>query len=138
MKIIPDFDIELSQAMDYIMESSLAYKTFSKPPFPQYTNILRSLIQSIDRLADNCHMPEFTNHALPHICSIVRRASEWAVSDGWIDKIEEKEAGYLLMALVIHDIGMLSQDASDLPENDRNTNLKGFADISNWVSVHTF
>ena len=133
MKEIPDFDIELSQAMDYIMAGPLAKKAFAKPPFPQYTNILRLLIQSVDRLADNCHMPEFTNHALPHICSIVRRASEWAEADGWLDKITEQEAGYLLLALVIHDIGMLSQDARDLPDEDRQTNMKGFADIANWV-----
>ena len=133
MKKVPDFDIELSQAVDYIFDSPLAQKTFSNPPFPQYTNVLRLLIQSVDRLADNCHMPEFTNHALPHICSIVRRASEWAVEDKWLKEISEKETGYLLLALVIHDIGMLSQDSQDLPEKDISNNMKGFADISNWV-----
>lgn len=133
MKNIPDFDIELSQAIDYIMESPLAKKAFSKSPFPQYTNVLRILVQSVDRLADNCHMPEFTNHALPHICSIVRRASIWAVEDKWIDKIESNEAGYLLLALIVHDIGMLSQDASDLPQENKSRHMKGFSDISNWV-----
>lgn len=133
MRYVPDFDIELAQATDYIMESSLAKKAFVNPPFSQFTNVLRTLIQSIDRLADNCHMPEFTNHALPHICSIVHRASEWAVRDKWITKIDEKEAGYLLLALVIHDIGMLSQDASELPDENKTANMKGFSDISNWV-----
>lgn len=133
MKEIPSFDIELSQAIDYIMSSPLARKAFSNPPFPQYTNILRLLIQSVDRLADNCHMPEFTNHALPHICSIVRRASEWAVDDGWLEELSEQEVSYLLLALVIHDIGMLSQDAHDLPEEDKQLHMKGFSDISNWV-----
>lgn len=133
MREIPDFDVELSQAMDYIMSSPLAQKAFMRPPFPQYTIILQRLVQAVDRLADNCHMPEFTNHALPHICSIVRRASEWAVEDKWIDTISEQEAGYLLLALVIHDIGMLSQDAQDLPEQDRRTYMKGFGDIAGWV-----
>lgn len=133
MKDIPDFDIERSQAVDYIMESPLAKKAFSKPPFPQFTNVLRILVQSVDRLADNCHMPEFTNHALPHICSIVRRASIWAAEDHWIGKIECNEAGYLLLALIVHDIGMLSQDASDLPNENKSRHMKGFADISNWV-----
>ena len=133
MRYVPDFDIELAQATDYIMESSLAKKAFVNPPFSQFTNVLRTLIQSIDRLADNCHMPEFTNHALPHICSIVHRASEWAVRDKWITKIDEKEAGYLLLALVVHDIGMLSQDASELPDENKTANMKGFSDISNWV-----
>ncbi len=133
MKKVPDFDIELSQATDYIMESPLAKRAFSDPPFPQYTNILRLLIQSVDRLADNCHMPEFTNHALPHICSIVRRASEWAVEDGWLYELSQQEIGYLLLALVIHDIGMLSQDAQDLPDEDKTSNMKGLADLANWV-----
>ena len=133
MREIPDFDVELSQAMDYIMSSPLAQKAFMMPPFPQYTIILQRLIQAVDRLADNCHMPEFTNHALPHICSIVRRASEWAVEDQWINTISEREAGYLLLALVIHDIGMLSQDAQDLQEQDRRTYMKGFGDIAGWV-----
>lgn len=133
MKEIPDFNIELSQAMDYIMGSDLAQKAFDNPPFMHYTNVLRALISSVDRLADNCHMAEFTNHALPHICSVVRRASEWGTSDGWLDTIISEEAGYLLLALVIHDIGMLSQDAQDLPQKDRLSNMKGFSDISNWV-----
>lgn len=34
---------------------------------------------------------------------------------------------------MIHDIGMLSQDAQDLPQKDRLSNMKGFSDISNWV-----
>lgn len=133
MREIPDFDVELSQAMDYIMSSPLAQKAFMMPPFPQYTIILQRLIQAVDRLADNCHMPEFTNHALPHICSIVRRASEWAVEDQWLNTISEREAGYLLLALVIHDIGMLSQDAQDLQEQDRRTYMRGFGDIAGWV-----
>lgn len=133
MKEIPDFDIELSQAMDYIMGSDLAGKAFDDPPFSQYTNVLRLLVQDVDRLADNCHMPEFTNHALPHICSVVRRASEWGVSAGWLELLSGQEAGFLLLALVIHDIGMLSQDAQDLPQKDRLSNMKGFSDISNWV-----
>ena len=63
MKEIPDFDIELSQSVDYILGSGLARRAFADPPFKNYVNILTELMQSIDRLADNCHMPEFTNHA---------------------------------------------------------------------------
>ncbi len=133
MKKIPDFDVELAQAIDYIMDSQLAKKAFIEPPFHDYTNILRYILQCVDRLADNCHIPEFTNHAMPHICSIVRRASEWAEKDGWLEKISSKEAGYLVIALVIHDIGMLSQEASDIPSQSKMQYLKGFSDISNWV-----
>lgn len=133
MKPIPDFDIELAQASNYILDSDLARRALEEPPFRNYTNIVRCILENIDRLADNCHMPEFTNHALPHICSIVKRASEWGNNDGWLEEISSKEAGYLLIALLIHDIGMLSQDAKDIPEQERMLYMKGFSDISNWV-----
>ncbi len=133
MKDIPDFDIELAQSIDYILGSALAKKALENPPYKNYVNILIEIIRNIDRLADNCHMPEFTNHAMPHICSIVKRASEWAEHDGWLDKITTEEAAYLLLALLIHDIGMLSQDAKDIPDAVRMKYMKGCSDIPNWV-----
>lgn len=129
----PDFDIERAQALSFIFECALAQKAFEAPPFGSYVNIIRYLIESADRLADNCHMPEFTNHALPHICSIIQRASAWAVADGWIDFIDPQEAGYLLAALVIHDLGMLSQDARDLPDVELVSSRKGMSDLPSWV-----
>lgn len=133
MKEIPDFDIERSQAVDYIMGSGLARKAFEEPPFNNYTNILKELIESIDRLADNCHMPEFTNHAMLHVCSMVKKASEWGESDGWLLTAAPKEAAYLLIALVIHDIGMLSQDSRNIPDDERENYIKGLSDPTNWV-----
>ena len=133
MKEIPSFNIELAQATDYILGSPLAKRAFVCPPFHNFTNIITEIICWIDRLADNCHMPEFTNHALPHICSIVQRASEWGESDGWLKETTPQEAGYLLMALLIHDIGMLSQDSRDIPEDEKLQNMKGLSDISGWV-----
>ena len=41
MKEIPDFDIERSQSVDYIMGSGLAKKAFEEPPFKNYANILK-------------------------------------------------------------------------------------------------
>ncbi|MCI9594114.1 MAG: hypothetical protein HFG51_08205 [Lachnospiraceae bacterium] len=133
MKEIPGFDVELAQSMNYILGSPLAKKAFVCPPFYNFTNILTEIIQGIDRLADNCHMPEFTNHALPHICSIVKRASEWGESDGWLEYTTSQEAGYLLIALLIHDIGMLSQDSNDIPNDEKFQYMKGLSDMSNWV-----
>lgn len=133
MKEIPGFDIELAQATDYIMGSPLARKAFICPPFRNFTNIVKEIIAWIDRLADNCHMPELTNHALPHICSIVKRASEWGESDGWLEEITFQEAGYLLIALLIHDIGMLSQDSRDIPDDEKLQNMRGLSDVSGWV-----
>ncbi len=94
MKEIPGFDIELAQAIDYILGSPLAKRAFVCPPFYNFTNIVTEIIRWIDRLADNCHMPELTNHALPHICSIVKRASEWGESDGWLEEAAPQEAGW--------------------------------------------
>ncbi|MCI8983350.1 MAG: hypothetical protein HFG78_13255 [Hungatella sp.] len=133
MKEIPDFDIERSQSVDYIMGSGLAKKAFEEPPFKNYANILKELIESIDRLADNCHMPEFTNHAMPHVCGMVKRASEWGENDGWLGAASPLEAACLLMALVIHDIGMLSRDSRDIPDSEREKYLKGLSEPSNWV-----
>ncbi|MCI8772108.1 MAG: hypothetical protein HFH73_13425 [Lachnospiraceae bacterium] len=133
----PDFDIEQANALSFIMGCSLAQKAFIDPPVRNYTNIVRNLIEEADRLADNCHMPEFTNHALPHICSIVRRASVWGTADGWIDQMSSAEACYLLIALIIHDLGMLSQDAQDLPDLERISSRKGMSDLASWVrSTH--
>lgn len=133
----PDFDIERAQTFNFIMECHLAQRALADPPFYNYANIVRFLIAEADHLADNCHMPEFTNHALPHVCSIVHRASIWGEADGWIDKLSTAEAGYLLLALIIHDLGMLSQDARDLPDAERISSRKGMSDLAWWVrSTH--
>lgn len=76
VKQIPDFDTELDQSINFIFESEITKKALIAPPFNNFTNILLEIIHSIDRLADNCHMAEFTNDAMPHICSIIKRASE--------------------------------------------------------------
>lgn len=137
MDYYPDFDIERAQTFNFIMGCHLAQRALVDPPFRSYTNIVRFLIEEADRLADNCHMPEFTNHALPHVCSIVRRASAWGKADGWIGKLSAAEAGYLLIALIVHDLGMLSQDARDLPDVDRISSRKGMSDLAWWVrSTH--
>lgn len=133
MKNIPDFEIELAQSIEYILGSALAKKAMEAPPYKNYTNIVIDIVRSIDRLADNCHMPEFTNHAMPHICSIVKRASEWAEYDGWLKRLNSAEAAYLLVALLIHDIGMLSQDSKNIPDAVRMKYMKGCSDIPNWV-----
>ena len=133
MKRLPDFDVELAQAMNFILGSSLAQRAFEKPPFRNYVNIVQELITALDRLADNCHMPEFTNHALPHVCSIVQRASAWGVNDSWLQALSAQEAGYLLLALIIHDLGMLSQEPRDLPDAEQISSRKGMSDLPTWV-----
>lgn len=133
MNRLPDFDIELSQTISFIMECPLARRAFIAPPFPSYANIVLELVEQLDRLADNCHMPEFTNHALPHVCSVVARTCTWAVADNWLEQITSREAGYLLIALIIHDIGMLSQDPRDMPDTQLISSRKGMSDLPMWV-----
>jgi hypothetical protein len=130
---IVDFQTELIQATDFILDSPLARRSFESPSFSNYGNILRDIIEDTDRLADNCHLPEFTDHALPHVCSLVKKVSDWGVHDSWLEKLSSSEAGYLLMAILIHDIGMLSQDPSELGKGRFTTLPKGLAEVPNWV-----
>ncbi|MDD3898716.1 MAG: hypothetical protein PHE82_07195 [Syntrophomonadaceae bacterium] len=137
MRMIPDFQIELTQATDYILDSKLARHALKEPPFLGFGNIIRDTMEDIDRLADNCHLPEFTDHALPHLCSMIKRISDWGwegnEENKWGEKLGANEAAYLLLAILIHDIGMLSQDPAHL-EIPAMINLpKGLADVSNWV-----
>ncbi|GEA30902.1 HD domain-containing protein [Clostridium diolis] len=133
MKELPDFNINIYQAINYIFESDLAVVAFKNPPFINFVNIVRRTIETIDRLSENCNMPEFTNHGLRHICSLVKRTSEWAITDGWIENINCKEAGYLLMALIVHDLGMLSQETSDLSSDVALEYKRGIGDLATWV-----
>lgn len=133
MREIPDFKMELVQASDFILSSELARIAFQSPPFNNYGNIIRDIIEDIDRLADNCHMPEFTDHALPHICSLVKRISDWGIVDKWLPKLSAAEAGYLLFSILVHDVGMLSQNPKDLSNKQANIPLLGLVDIASWV-----
>ncbi len=128
-----DFQAELIQATDFILNSPLARRSFECPPFPNFGNILRDIIEDTDRLADNCHLPEFTDHALPHICNLVKKVSDWGTNDSWLSGLSSSEAGYLLMAILIHDMGMLSQDPSELRKGRFTTLPKGLAEVPNWV-----
>jgi hypothetical protein len=130
---LPDFQQELYEITDFILSSDLARKALENPPFENYTNLVRDLIFEIDKLSDNCHLPEFTNHALPHICSLIETISDWGTNNGWIKRIDSHEAGYLLIAAIIHDIGMLSQDPEELGEEIFYRYPKGLADVPNWV-----
>ena len=130
--MLPDFQMEFVQATEFILSSELSRKAFESPPFDNFGNIIRDVIQDIDRLADNCHMPEFTDHALPHICSLVKRVSEWGVADAWLSQLNPAEAGYLLFSILVHDIGMLSQNPADLLNDQERLSL-GLADVAMWV-----
>lgn len=132
MRAFPDFQLELTSSTDYVLASPLGRKALSDNNIPDLTNLLRDLMEGMDRLAKNCHLPEFTDHALPHICSLVKRLSVWGTTAKWLDGLQPVEATYLLLATLTHDLGMLSQDPAEL-ENAIDQASKGRGEISDWV-----
>lgn len=71
-----DFKNDLRLVTDYIFSTRLCRKAVEVSLPGGATNIIRDLLKAKDTLALSCHFPEFTDHALPHIVSLVERASE--------------------------------------------------------------
>ena len=107
-------------------------------------DLLRYLLETIQRLASNVQFAEFTEHGLPHIVSLLNRISAWTVrgQDGettkqLIGQFSPKEALLLSFAVLTHDLGMLSQRAEDLPPERRFSLAPQYADLQGWVrSTH--
>ena len=74
---LPDVHISLRDAADFILDSLLARKALKITTIPNFPVFLRDLISTIYRLTTSCHMPEFTDHGLPHLCSLIDRISQW-------------------------------------------------------------
>lgn len=133
---LPDSDLNLRDARDFIITSSLARKALMTKKLAAFPNFLNDFIEKIYRLCQSCHMPEFTDHGLPHICSLVERISAWTNDKKQyiVDTIRPEEAAELLLAVLIHDLGMLSQNAEDLPIDSPPYKQKGNnPSISEWV-----
>jgi len=87
----------------------------------------------------SCHLPEFTDHGLGHLCSLVDRISRWSSAPSGapqrlvVEGLSAKECAVLLLATLLHDIGMLSQRPEDLPPGDPNATAKSFRDVPTWV-----
>jgi len=98
-------------------------------------DLFRFLLDSADRLAANTQFSEFTEHGLLHIASLVRRVSTWTTGRGQllVDTLDPTEAAILAFAFVTHDLGMLSQNADDLPASERITSAQQFVDLPSWV-----
>ena len=101
--------------------------------------LLRDVISGISRLTVSCHLPEFTDHGLGHLCSLVDRLSRWSSGPSGtsprfvVDGLSAEECAVLLLATLLHDVGMLSQRPEDLPPGDPNASAKPFRDIPTWV-----
>jgi len=143
MRPLPDSDLSLRDASDFIFESELCRKALLAPQPASLGVFLRDLISSIHRLTVSCHLPEFTDHGLLHLCSLVDRISGWTSPargerpKSVVEGLEASECAVLLLATLFHDIGMLSQRPEDLPQTQPQWNSKGFRDVPNWVrSTH--
>lgn len=123
MRPLPDTDLSLRDASDFIFESVLSRKALLNPSPPSLAVFLREIIGSIHRLTVSCHLPEFTDHGLNHLCSLVDRISRWTSPSGGtprlvVENLEPSECAVLLLATLIHDVGMLSQRPEDLPTTE--------------------
>ena len=137
---LPDPEIGLRDARDFLVSNSLARKAFTHGT-KQFPNFVSDLIEAIYRLVQSCHLPEFTDHGLPHLCSLVDRICRWELSpthkkSNLVEELSSSEAEVLLLATLVHDIGMLSQNPVDLPDDAPQEKQKpNWANVANWVRV---
>src|SRR3712207_3623284 len=99
---LPDPDLNLRDSRDFILGSRLARQAFNSD-WDGISLVARDLIESVYRLVLSCHMPEFTDHGLPHLCSLIDRISRWSLLDGklLVDSITPNEAATLLFATLL-------------------------------------
>lgn len=139
LRPLPDPDISLRDAADFILDAPIGRKALEWNELPGFPTMLRDLLGHIYRLTQSCHLSEFTDHGLPHICSLVERVSSWTcppqsgISRQLVEELNPREAALLFVAILIHDIGMLSQRSEDLPLTDSRRNKKLSGDIAQWV-----
>lgn len=145
MRLLPDPDLSLRDASDFIFDSPLGRRALVDPQPRCLAVFLREVIQSIYRLTLSCHLPEFTDHGLGHLCSLIDRVSRWTAigSDSNPIRVIEHsnfrpdEAAILLLATLFHDIGMLSQRPEDLPVDSTGAAGRPLKDLPSWVrSTH--
>ena len=135
---LPDPELGLRDARDFIVGSPLARRALScsEPSLPLF---LHDMLDAVYRLVQSCHLPEFTDHGLPHLCSLVDRISRWELPPGsdrtcLPDALSPNEAAVLLLATLMHDIGMLSQNPVDLPATATRLQSKAnWSDVATWV-----
>ena len=139
MRTLPDPELSLRDASDFIFDSAICRHALREPRPACLAVFLRELIAGIHRLTVSCHLPEFTDHGLSHLCSLVDRISRWsspaagAIPELIVHSLNEQECAVLLVATLIHDIGMLSQRPEDLPPGSSNAAAKPIRDVTTWV-----
>lgn len=139
MRSLPDPEVSLRDASDFIFDSALCRRALREPHPRSLALLLREVISGIHRLTVSCHLPEFTDHGLNHLCSLIDRVSRWSRGASGtparlvVEDLSAEECAVLLLALLLHDIGMLSQRPEDLPLGDPNASAKPLRDIPTWV-----
>jgi hypothetical protein len=141
MRPLPDPDLSLRDASDFIFDSALGRRALDDPTPRSLANFLREIIHTIYRLTLSCHLPEFTDHGLGHLCSLVDRVSSWSKIGATnparyvVQDLSPSEAAILLLGILLHDIGMLSQRPEDLSPEEAGT--RSLQDVPAWVrSTH--
>jgi hypothetical protein len=139
MRVLPDPEISLRDAADFICDSSLCRAALSGVTPPEYAVLVWDIIAAVHRLTVSCHLPEFTDHGLAHLCSLVDRICRWTPPPGGgarstvVDELEPNECAVLLLATLLHDIGMLSQRTEDLDDPTDPRWTRGYRETANWV-----
>lgn len=140
MRDRPDQDSPLRDAADIILQSKLGRKALLFHDYKEFPLFLNDLMREIHKLTLSCHLPEFTNHGLDHLCSLVSRISEWSgtktdAREFICDKFDADDAAALLIAVLIHDIGMLSQRLEDLEQPLTDPRYSGDIGSPNWIRL---
>ena len=136
---LPDPSMVLHEAADFIADSDLARRALACTALPGFPVFLRDMIALIHRLTLSCQLPEFTDHGLAHSCSMVDRVSLWTCSPSQNgtralhELLTSENAAVLLVAILAHDIGMLSQNPMDLAPERQQQEEKGLSDVPAWV-----
>lgn len=102
---------------------------------PCAANLLRECVEEIEKLARHCQLPEFTEHGLPHLLSMIRRIDTWTTRAGnaILDNMDPDEAFVLFLSVLTHDIGMLTQNEQDLADSERARFSRVSTDLPSWV-----
>lgn len=135
---LPDPNGSLYESRDFILGSRLARRAFAGSG-EHFTNFICDLLDATHRLSQSCNLPEFTDHGLPHLCSLIDRVSQWqsagSPSERYIvDNLSADHARLLLVAVLIHDLGMLSQKPEDLPDGHSTAlDPSQWSDTASWV-----
>ena len=103
MSSLPDPNVTLREARDFVFSSRLGRLALDVNTWPRWPNVLHDVIEIVHQLVQSCHMPEFTDHGLLHLCSLVDRLSWWECPGGsWmIEQLSSEHAGILLLATLI-------------------------------------